>query len=70
MIKYFLEKRVILSFRLVKISIINTKGWDIQVQWKYQFTNLLPLSLLKKYNQFEVDEEEISSGTSIGVFTR
>ena len=44
--------------------VVTTRGWDVQVRWKDQSTNWLPLANLKESNAIEVAEAAIAHGVA------
>ena len=57
-------RRKIIHFRVntTEKTIITTKGWDIQMQWEYQYTDWVPLILIKESNRFKVAEYAVANG--------
>ena len=45
-----------------KKPVITTKGWDIQVRWRDQSSNWIPLAEIKESNPIEVAEFAVASG--------
>ena len=45
-------------------AVITTKGWDVQIRWKDQSTNWVPLSEVKESNPIEVAEAAIAHGVA------
>ena len=44
--------------------VITTNGWYVQVKWRYQITDWVPLHLMKESNPIEVAEHAMANGYS------
>ena len=46
----------------IERPVIITKGWGVQLQWTYQYTDWVQLILIKESNLVEVSEYTITNG--------
>ena len=42
--------------------VINTKGWDVQVQWANKLADWVPLITIKEFNPVEVADHAVANG--------
>ena len=52
------------NFNGIKLLEITTKGWDLQVKWRYKITDWVNLHLINKSNPIEAAEHVMANGYS------